>query len=1451
MPRKGKFTYEKAPEKMKMFINFSENLHNLVKERNLSELKEEIYKEPNLCHFYDRNNKSLLLNALEHKHLNIVSFLTTLGLNLGRHEINHIYLNSMLKPYFKYTILDQNDHINKLLFCVKISNNDQRFNDNFKYIENAFRIIDSNESCSIILQIIAKLNKYIFYFDFEHETTFYINPKSSLEIASVNNSKNAIYIGAKGLLNNSRKYDVIKAIICELALIVLSFVYQNNSNPYPISRKIDSLKEKRFKEITKMYTKDCSNSELILTVWKMLIDFNNPSKQFKEPEYETTQKTKYKELLDYYENFVKKDFELINQICENLLKGEIIYNNLTEPLKAKLLTMKVNFQGNPIILNELIFENFDILNEICPIQIRDALLWEKAIKIGHELKRNSNFEVLDRHIHSKNEETKDNLKKYNKEYIPRRYVTMQKEKFSSKSYILADCAGIGKSVQFEKLYHEKKKKFQNHWICFINVRNFISIFNIWKNKSNLLITDIFDIFSKILKLDSKFEIKIFENLFKKNQVIFLFDDVDEIFIKHNNAFLKIIKFINNKTENQLLIASRPQCAEELEELLNSESHKFRTFLGEDRKKFIDYICSENKSNVIYFKELNKNLNKVLNYGFSSKLDNRINENPLIIRILVDSIFNNKKCNSNKLKYFYGIFECISEDLDDKYDKECSLRQVHQVLALKFLFPYNAIKNWEIVKKYRNEKKNWNIYKIQEFQFITFNPDFVNNPKAEFINFTQKTYAGFFIANFIISLVYFENKNDFALDDFTNFINLILLIAEDYLIFDFLMSFIKNNQNQKIHNEDIIKILLDNLNNCKNSIKLSLILLRNNSEEINSFWKPKYSEETLRRLLLKTNFSLNEILELLEISYGENWENENLLTRDENCCINDMLEESNVPKIFRFIESNLNSENKFIIYKKSQNLLDAQKIQECLNIYKERFCRGLENQNDKNMINIYLLLLANLLKFEIDSCKIFDYFDVIINNVKLQSNIVIFLLIDLIHENTNSLLLMEENFLNIINLLLKQKLSFYHTFKNDNFTNWPQNLLKDFFILNPASSIVDIFEYEDSIELFKNIDDIKKVQNFFDKFNNKLTNDLANKVLLYNYKSNEHPLLEAAKVNYECFDLIFKMFKSYFKSPSEIISSLTSKNCFQLLIADAPQILYDVYEYFGRDNCFQLFDASKCDSQTALKLITNHDLKSRFKTLLKQDGDFVQKFINDNFIIPNFIDILLNSVYDENVLSKIIDSILYYNSSNDKLIIELSSKKQLFNIFIRLSEKNVEHFQSFIKNIFSSNKLLIKDCIGTLDDMDYLSGNKNELFVFVDFLFEFLGTDQEQYIGELLQNNLYHKSDIEYARNCTCKKYSSNQQNELFDLSVCNKKCKLISIFYYQNIEEIDILLILIKKLNVSWNWVHNWFADNYPFDSIINMSNEVYQKFRIFIELVYKENKSIINQKIKECVQNS
>ncbi|XP_070490952.1 uncharacterized protein [Chironomus tepperi] len=926
------FIYKEAPEEVKYFLDNNEQWHDYVDENDLKSLDNLFTENSNYNrHCYNRHNQSLMMTALISGNDEIQEFLSARGCIIGIHEIDEfksLMKNNETKMNRHIKRVKLNAHTNPLMHvyileaCSIIVNSVPNFKKYWMSIQKALRALNKDDDCSLILQLAATVKNLTIEWDFELDTVCYMIPTRSVYSVGCCDGNGTIYLAGKELLNEDKKYEVYGHIIHEFCHVALNVTYMNVFLPYPIG---ESSQKKYFRE---KVVKECEDHQKDETLIEIAFEEDDVNK------FEYTRdcelivrpihiKMQYKFNLHKF-NFCKKKFSyLFNLFFDSILNdmGETLklmsklndkealvkYEDLTNPMKIKIYHTKVRLNGVENTFKEIIgnFDEFENIIKACglsPDSIKNCLLNNKIFQFteSNNNTKEHEYEVINRKFILKlqNEENIDE----NVQVISKNLDEIIEFVKISKVFILADESGAGKTVTLKhiKQYLDEKKYFTDHWISFITLKNNEEYFMKFINKDHNALS----ILRTIQNINPGIESEIFNNMFENGKVILFFDGYDEICPKVDTFFIKFLKEIKEKMikinengekiENQIWISTRLQHKKELEKALKTKAFMHEPLSREDIENLFIQTYNKHKKNdqkdkQIILKEFNNFYEFINTDKYGQKWSDSFDlNNPLLITIIAELHANNKiELNSESLN-LYNIFEKITENVRKFHDSKVNvndkdptithftLGHVHQVLALTYLYHEDLIENLSIIKLWKLEKSKWKVSKIQRFGFVDLDAEFDENPIGKYIHFKHRSYAEYFLAEFIVSFFTCGLKID---DEDLNIIfNKITIGIDSGIIFKFILTSMLNNPNRKIKSHEKLNKLEELLIKTKNDFendkendhftkfqsslnnyylikdelifKLLCIFLLNNRDILENFFLSKKNENFLEFVLLK-------------------------------------------------------------------------------------------------------------------------------------------------------------------------------------------------------------------------------------------------------------------------------------------------------------------------------------------------------------------------------------------------------------------------------------------------------------------------------------------------------------------------------------------------------------------------------------------------------------------------
>ncbi|KAL7012750.1 hypothetical protein ACKWTF_015020 [Chironomus riparius] len=900
------FEYEKASKEVKEFVDKCESLHEDVDEDDFDALKLKIDSYPNLIHFYSRDSESLLAYSLRMRKFKIFDLLAK-GITIGTHEdLDEVYENMYIQECRK--LREQHKinakefpetHIFILRSKSRIGNNDKLSHKNWKFIDEAFEVLNKNDFIRKILKVAAEFKKLKIYFDFKHDSTYYLDPATSIYSKGIIYEGGSIFIGAKHLIDDERKFAVFGVLAHELCHLAVFMAFMNrNFDPFPVGESVIGT---RFKEqvmvqckereeaerivanVFSSYAEDVQDSEMIVTVPQMLMHYVNDSAKIEELE------GTFEELFKYCREVVEPELDKALPVLKQLGDDEkvIKFADLTNPMKAKVLHSKLIFQGSLTTFNDLIGDDEEALKLLESEDIQDILLRNVRLEFGEICQLNLKYGLterffVDRKISSelKNSFFPEEFEK-NKKTIEQVRENMEK----SKIFILADHAGTGKTTIFKNCALKLKQSLPNFWISFVNLRKCAKIFE--KMSSDELNSDkVLQMLVKIVNPDSKLEQKIFTKLFAASKVVLLFDGVDEICPKFTTILAKIFKILmDSDVKNEFWISTRPHYASKLEAFFQTSSFTFALCTADEEEKIIKKILTVNKIPEDKLLEFSRKVQLCIQHRLESYRETM--DNPMMIQMITELYILDETIVS--LNYHYKLYELMIEkqrkELGEKipiedHDKDSKLTvwDVHRILALELIIGDKfKLKNLSIIRKWKKEKKNWTSDMIQRYGFVIV--DLKDENLDTSIDFMHRTWAEFFVAQFLMKFIFNDDDDNFSAEDIKILVNIFDAAMNDssalIKVQEFIHSFLINEAKSYKINKKVKKVILKKISklqkDAKEGLKSYALMGCIDADIFCKFWKFDQKINLLEELVIETQVNiLYDILESNELSMYPNW-----------------------------------------------------------------------------------------------------------------------------------------------------------------------------------------------------------------------------------------------------------------------------------------------------------------------------------------------------------------------------------------------------------------------------------------------------------------------------------------------------------------------------------------------------------------------------------------------------
>ncbi|KAL7013514.1 hypothetical protein ACKWTF_015434 [Chironomus riparius] len=423
---------------------------------------------------------------------------------------------------------------------------------------------------------------------------------------------------------------------------------------------------------------------------------------------------------------------------------------------------------------------------------------------------------------------------------------------NSKMLILSAVAGAGKTVTFEYMTVEIKERFPSRWVSYVDLKKHTDFYR----TSNSINPK--ELLSKILNLNQKsdFEREIFEKSFESGNLNLLWNGFDEISPTYSTFIIDIIKNIKRNTKNIQFISTRPSYAHDLSSNLTINPHLLIPLKKNEQQKFlVDFFKSQSQNDSI----INQNIEKVqkilkdINIGGSRDF-----KTPLMLRMVAEIQDDPKLINSTNLYQVYELFiikknqiwfdkgELAKTASTDLFltESTVNIAEIHQKFAL--------LQEKSIFESLILKLMNLKILKITETLEQPLFPEITrigilhieNENKFEF---SHRTFAEFFIAQYLIKNVYSSSDDDVSQSEVELRLTLFYKIITNYdskLIINLMHSHVKSqNQKQRAFSEPISEVLRTKF---KDFIFNSLKLFDNQLNFLLDFFKKDH--EILTELL---------------------------------------------------------------------------------------------------------------------------------------------------------------------------------------------------------------------------------------------------------------------------------------------------------------------------------------------------------------------------------------------------------------------------------------------------------------------------------------------------------------------------------------------------------------------------------------------------------------------------
>jgi tetratricopeptide (TPR) repeat protein len=308
----------------KMTILFME----YIRQGKVKRIEKIIDENSNLTYFYNFDNSSALSVAIQNGRLEVYKSLMRKKVKYSPDENIQSIIGELsekegkkLQKIHDSTASNQSQsHITTLILHSYCSEDGANVKNKFDYVAQAFEYLDQIYFVQVILRVVASFKNFKIIFDFDHDSTYYLDPKTEESCRGLFYTTGTIYIGAKDLLSREmrRRVKVYATLAHELCHFAMYIIYRNNSKPY---RESDQERKFKFQDVyghcfqnkehddvvkfafDEMYDPHRKIAELIARVPHMATLYHDNSEREQEV------MDVYKPLFDYYREHVVDDME--------------------------------------------------------------------------------------------------------------------------------------------------------------------------------------------------------------------------------------------------------------------------------------------------------------------------------------------------------------------------------------------------------------------------------------------------------------------------------------------------------------------------------------------------------------------------------------------------------------------------------------------------------------------------------------------------------------------------------------------------------------------------------------------------------------------------------------------------------------------------------------------------------------------------------------------------------------------------------------------------------------------------------------------------------------------------------------------------------------------------------------------------------------------------------------
>lgn len=290
--------------------------HNLPIKSNIEEISLILDHNKSVRYFYSSSNVSASFIALKLRKFDIFELLSAKNLIIAQSDPAEEILKILLEfNEMKSKIIGgiynieakkiSESYLTKIILNSFVGTRDEENQKRLIHIVNAIKFLNELKEMQPLLELVSKVEKFEFFFDFNRDTSdptldFYFNEKLF--------KTGLIYVAAKSFLIPDRKFEAFGVLAHEICHYAMYLAFENNAKPYveEDSSVFQEVFEQCLKNsaiennVKKVFDYDVlqQHAELIVRVPQILVNY------FHNKNYVSVFKQGFSKLFDFFENIV-------------------------------------------------------------------------------------------------------------------------------------------------------------------------------------------------------------------------------------------------------------------------------------------------------------------------------------------------------------------------------------------------------------------------------------------------------------------------------------------------------------------------------------------------------------------------------------------------------------------------------------------------------------------------------------------------------------------------------------------------------------------------------------------------------------------------------------------------------------------------------------------------------------------------------------------------------------------------------------------------------------------------------------------------------------------------------------------------------------------------------------------------------------------------------------------